>query len=661
MDECIGYVSFAVFGPCLVRTAGAPSEAIRAIGRVVAVRLGVADVESFAEDFIEWRREAEQRARWQAERGEPRLAEIWSELKRIVDCSGLQDIDGVALELEVERQMLRPIQKTRARISLEREAGRRILFVTDSPLPRDFITDVLRCAGMAVVGDPIYVSSELGLSKRNGTLFRHVQAAEQITVTRWCHVGDDSGADYDAAKRLGVEAEHSVYSRPQAVERLLLRNRPPDSRSWVEATGALMASRLASDRSPRDAADKLVDQFLGPFLCVFGHWILRRAAADGRKRLYFAARDGRLLHSVCRVLAQQAGDNFDLRYLYVSRQAVLFPAMTDISPAGVPWLRRDYETPTLANLLAKLELNHADCEEEWRRYCPEWNANTVVQAPLEWAAFWKLVQSPKIRARIFAAAHKRLINAQAYFTSAGLRDPAPAGFVDLGWFLTCQAGLNRICGGLRPFGSLNGYYLGLKLGRLGPAEAGEATAVFRERSDDLPDAPHLAWLRRHYLVEQVVSLADHPAVRGYGPDGKVEFATSSHQVNPEKFRRLEDSLISYVTTSGSVWQCIARDEAQTALFLGTLLNDFFAHPSRSCVEALRDVAFAPNSRGRGAGNLIQPYTWTQTLRACITPRSQQGERHSSNWRWWPEASAVATPRGRRALYEIAHSVWGRTG
>ncbi len=651
-----------MFGTCLIRAVGRPSGLYRTVGRALAARAGVVDEAEFAEDFIEWRNEAERRARERALREEVRLDEIWHVLIAMLGADRFGAIDGPALEMEIERSVLRPIVPMRARIEQERAAGRRILFISDTTLPAPFLIGLLREHGFAAADDSIYVSSESGYTKRKGSLFRHVLESRKLDARELRHIGDDPQADVESPARLGIVTERFTGSRPKTIERLLLWHRPSSDASWLATSHALTAARLIQPPTGATKSDatKYVEKFLGPLLCCFGHWVLRKAAADGVERLYFASRDTRLLWSACRILNGSNSRSVDLRYLLVSRQALLLPSITDVSPTGLPWLLRIFAAPTLPRVLARLEMMYADWADEWNRFRPRWSPDTPLATTFDLALFWKFLSSPRVRSHVLESAARRRKYAHEFFAHEGLLDRSRVGFVDVGWFLTCQLGLNRVRALSSTGKPIKGYYLALKRSRLAPAEAGDAAAIFREAADDTPTPRHLAWLLRNYLVEQVVGLADHPTVKCYGAGGAVEFVPGTQTLELSRFRELEAAVESYARVCGGAWAGLTEDEPQLRQFLGTLLNEFFEHPAPDCVRILQDMVFTPDPGCGNSERLIEPYSWREALLSLRPTRTDPDPRKRPGWRWWPEASAAFTPPIRRFLH-AAPGVFRSTG
>jgi len=86
--------------------------------------------------------------------------------------------------------------------------------------------------------------------------------------------------------------------------------------------GASRVTRLTwADHKP-DAFVRVLAGVAAPLLTGFVLWLFQRASGSGIKTLYFIAREGEVLFQVAQVLNVRLDLGFDLRYLYVSRQAI---------------------------------------------------------------------------------------------------------------------------------------------------------------------------------------------------------------------------------------------------------------------------------------------------------------------------------------------------
>ena len=72
------------------------------------------------------------------------------------------------------------------------------------------------------------------------------------------------------------------------------------------------------------AQDALIFGIL-PALSCFVEWVLERAGAEGKQRVYFLARDGYLMYRMAKQLCAGRGLPVECRYLYGSRYAWRVP------------------------------------------------------------------------------------------------------------------------------------------------------------------------------------------------------------------------------------------------------------------------------------------------------------------------------------------------
>ena len=117
------------------------------------------------------------------------------------------------LELELESETLIPNPKVRGMIEAAREAGKRVVFVSDMYLPADFIRGQLKRFGLTRDGDHYYVSSEHKATKSSGRLFEVVLKEEQVQPRAVTHVGDHAHSDDAVPRRMGI-INPSVPRRP---------------------------------------------------------------------------------------------------------------------------------------------------------------------------------------------------------------------------------------------------------------------------------------------------------------------------------------------------------------------------------------------------------------------------------------------------------------
>ena len=199
--------SFDIFDTCLTRLVARPADVFWVLGEKVLAHLGNSKpTPDELTDFRLERMRAEREARAQKSNGEVLLADIYAEFDWL-EQRGLDRERGMQAEIETEHDLIRPIAAARERIRRARESGARIVFISDMYLPSMVIGSWLVESGMAAPEDPVYVSGEMGVSKKSGDLFRRVAEKEGLDFRRWRHLGDHPVSDLAAPRKLGIQAE----------------------------------------------------------------------------------------------------------------------------------------------------------------------------------------------------------------------------------------------------------------------------------------------------------------------------------------------------------------------------------------------------------------------------------------------------------------------
>ena len=158
--------SFDIFDTCLVRKCGTPENFFD----VLSLRVFNGEIE-------EWARQEFAAARYLAQKSvqspSMTLQDIWDafdwkhpQLK--------QKDDLIALEQQLEREMLVPVLSMRDKVNECRNKGQHIIFISDMYLPSEFLRDVMHESGFLHDGDSLYVSCECGVEKWGGELFKYV-------------------------------------------------------------------------------------------------------------------------------------------------------------------------------------------------------------------------------------------------------------------------------------------------------------------------------------------------------------------------------------------------------------------------------------------------------------------------------------------------------
>lgn len=200
---------------------------------------------------------------------------------------------------------------------------------------------------------------------------------------------------------------------------------------------------------------------IGPLYTAFVWWILRKAEADGIKRLYFMARDGLILKEIADMLIPAGKFDIKARYLYVSRESLLYPSIVDLDTFDLRWILWPIFRPLTTNqLLQRLRLRPDQIKEILEKH-----QLTDLDRPVgfrEKSKFLSFLKDVDLKSLIQTEAKKHAVSTTAYLKQEGLGDGTSFALVDLGWLALSQYAISRMLdtSGIRPAKGVQGYYLG---------------------------------------------------------------------------------------------------------------------------------------------------------------------------------------------------------
>ncbi len=417
-----GLASFDIFDTLLTRAVGAPTSLFLLLGKVDdVVRLSGCG----AEEFARLRIAAERRAR--IGRREVTLRQIYAEFGAGL---GLSPEDQRALadqELALERRLSRLVPGSDRRLK-DASGGRRV-GLSDMYLPEAFVSELLQQHGLDGLLDRLIVSSEVGVTKSDGGLFRHLLETEGTAARCARHVGDNALADVRVPRLLGLSAEHLGAAKLNRYEEIWERHR------WE--TGGLSSLVAGASRLARLQAGQVSPELLpvievaagvaAPTLSAYILWVLRSAQREGRRRLYFLARDGEVLYLIAQRLVEKLGIDLELRYLYGSRSVYHRAGLATKEIATAAWAWNAMYRLSAFQVLQRLGLGDDPARAALMRL------GLDDSAPATEDVIEQLTGDEQIGREIRDSAGQLLERVRGYLRSAGLFDGTPYAVVDTGW------------------------------------------------------------------------------------------------------------------------------------------------------------------------------------------------------------------------------------
>ena len=634
--------SFDVFDTALVRRTAYPSDVFYLVAKMIEQDLSSEAKKNFAEDFVAARVSAEKLAL--SGREEATLKDIWTILNR--QFPFLSKVGGPDKELAIEDAVLAPNMSVWKEIRLARERGQRIIFISDTYLPGAFVKSQLLRHGVAFEGDGIYVSSDVGFTKRSGNLFREVLKREAITADAIHHYGDNLQSDYIIPRDLSMGA--TIIKKPELNkwELALLGRRAADKEFAIRLVGNMKLFRINSPVSNDAGITDLVGTFLGPLVVLWAAWVLNRARSDAISRLYFVARDGSLLWRAAKILAPHF-KNIECRYLKISRSTVLLSTTENFSRESVPWLQRGWEPASLNRLVNKLGLDWSTDASEFRNLAGEQGSTKILVTPDEWQEFWRISESPSVSGRIESKMKTQRQNLLQYLRTERVTATGRSAMVDIGWSLNIQSGLHRLLGKKEGPNSLVGYYLGVSHDRVGRSAVGIATALFYKDSPDRsPNAVRGQEIfQRVEILEHMLGLADHGTIlehRNMG--GVVEPIAAPVSTEHATFvSKVVNSIEDFSRSFDLACFDLVDDNTARELIDG-IVASWCGSPSKMALDTLTGIEISDDPNNLDAHLLIEKWKLKEAGKKLIPTRLRYLLGVTVNEPAWPEAAFIQSTK-----------------
>jgi FMN phosphatase YigB (HAD superfamily) len=368
-------VTTDVFDTLLWRQVAEPAAAFALVGERLQQR-GQLDAGLAPDSFSALRVEAELRARELLRestlRVEVTLHEIYALLPASVFAGGATAEHALAVELEVEGDLLVPDLDVLALLLAARSAGKRVAAVSDTYFTEDHLRGLLAQPMTAELElDRLFVSCAHRLGKSGG-LFEIALTELGVAPEQVVHLGDNEEADVRYPRELGIEC-HPFEQRPAALEAVMVAERRHVPRGVVYSrdphrpgvTPELTALRgkLAA-RTEREALPAALRPYWdhgalvhGPVLTGFAEWVQEQAAALGVTRVHGFMREGAFLGELVDRAGEYLGSDVRSAPLWLNR-AVLLPAAigaATVEELGPLTVRRS--GPTVARFLQAIGLD----------------------------------------------------------------------------------------------------------------------------------------------------------------------------------------------------------------------------------------------------------------------------------------------------------------
>ena len=339
------YVSFDIFDTLLIRPFMWPTDLFELLSNKMNEE--TASYIDFA--FIRRNAEEEKRAKnclKSPSKEEITLDEIYHHIAQTYDFSNELLEKMKREELKIEHQVLSARKLGKELFEFAKDAGKKIIIISDMYLPIDFIEKVLRKNGYSGY-NKVFLSSEILLTKASGNLYKYVLKDLGIkNVNSLIHLGDNWQSDVEIPRSQGIRAEHlpkgsDLYLRYSPIYGGDEFTRTFRTSGMINDYGSLFDSSASLRSLLAIGCNKIFDNpfvsfnrdsdynddpryigyyALGGYLLAIAQWVKEQAIKHKMPCIHFVARDGWLVKKAFDIINDSATES---NYIRLSRKALM--------------------------------------------------------------------------------------------------------------------------------------------------------------------------------------------------------------------------------------------------------------------------------------------------------------------------------------------------
>lgn len=398
-------------------------------------------------------------------------------------------------------------------------AGLKIVAVSDYHLPEHAVRDILRAAGLELYFTAVFISSDVGLTKAEGTLFPAVLKALGESPQNCLMIGDSATSDVVNAQAAGITAFRVVRvdsrraNKPQVLARHFSKRRIRRRRGTSRYVGYTFSLLLFIDR------------------------LHNRVVQGDYESVVFLAREGGFLRELYALYTRILDvKQVESHYLRVSRRATYLPSCGPLHEEGFEGLLTRYPAMTTETFLKNLGLK----EGLVRSVHAELGVGATQGAG--WRAEDHLDDLRASRVFVESYEQRRVeqrSNLREYVEQTlGEIANRKIALVDVGWRGTIQDQLTRVF----PEASFGGFYLGFESDLAYERKAGLLFTDVPTRSKDYD-----VWAWDSHFFERLLASPEGPTLE-YSSDRAQPFVlelSPDERVAYESVRPLQEQILSY--------------------------------------------------------------------------------------------------------------------
>lgn len=304
-------ISFDIYDTALFRNVMYPTD----IFDIVSLKLQRNNIK--LKDFKKLRIKAEEKARSMSDFEDIDLEDIYHVISQRIGNDLSCEIKKIELSTEQEFTVCNAAIKKM--YDMAKGANKKIIFISDMYLPKDFLCSLLLDNGFDV-WDDVFVSGSIGISKASTKLFDYVRGKMKVNTT-WLHIGDNFISDYKNAISSDINAFH--YQRNE------IREETGNKYSIEQSIMKAIQMNYCERTEPLSYWKKFGANIVSSLFFGFTHWLAQEL--KGKENAYFLSRDGYLPQKLYEKFQMIIDDLPQARYIHASRRVYQIPNILNMS------------------------------------------------------------------------------------------------------------------------------------------------------------------------------------------------------------------------------------------------------------------------------------------------------------------------------------------
>lgn len=354
------------------------------------------------------------------------------------------------IRAEIEQEIRLSYPDSRIMGELAHIPADTVLVLSDFYYNKDRLQQILHAKLPDFTPQDVLVSADMGLNKRSGRAFAHVQQQQGVTPERHVHIGDNLHSDVRMARQSGAGAVHFYHPEEESHR---ARHQKAFDR-WMHERSidhyvAQLEQTLQSLPAPEGYSPEQKELFragkeYGIVYTFFVLSVIEDALREGFDTVYYFTREGEFFARIHRALKAENpyGGTFPKAdILEVSRLATFFPSLREITLPEMMRVWNMYSCQSMRAFFRTLDIDIDPYMPLLERHDLVRNLEEKITYPWQDARVQALFADAQFQEKITAEHAERREAALSYLNKKGIQENDRALICDIGWRGTIQDNL----------------------------------------------------------------------------------------------------------------------------------------------------------------------------------------------------------------------------